>query len=58
MYFEVYQSPNNKQWYWRLKAANHEPIATGGEGYSEKRGALHAVELVKGTNASTPVKEI
>lgn len=44
MYFEIYESSG--KFYWRLKAANHEIIASG-EGYGDKASALHAVELVK-----------
>ncbi|MDU8925352.1 DUF1508 domain-containing protein [Pasteurellaceae bacterium LIM206] len=57
MYFEVYQGANN-QWYWRLKSANHQVVATGGEGYVSKQSCLHGIELVKGTSSSTPVKEV
>lgn len=48
MYYEVWQSVNNRAWYWHLKSANHEIIANG-EGYTTKEGALHAVSLVKGS---------
>ena len=51
MYFEKYQSGG---WRWRLKAANHEIIASG-EAYVNERDCDHAINLVKGTNGSTPV---
>ncbi|MES2040066.1 MAG: DUF1508 domain-containing protein [Pseudomonadota bacterium] len=59
MYFEIYSSTgllNNPsiQWRWRLKAANHEIIASG-ESYYNKADCQHAINLVKSTNASTPV---
>lgn len=54
MYFEIY--PSGLQWRWRLKAANHEIIASG-EAYTNKAGCLHAIELVKQASANTPVHE-
>ncbi len=69
MHFEIYQqSPGliganlgilgSKDWRWRLVSSNGEPIANGGEGYRNKADCLHGIDLVKGTNASTPVKEV
>ncbi|RSZ28799.1 DUF1508 domain-containing protein [Variovorax beijingensis] len=54
MYFEIY--PSGFQWRWRLKAANHEIIASG-EAYTSKQGCLHAIELMKQTTANTLVYE-
>lgn len=34
----VYQG-TNKQWYWRLVAANGKTVAVGGEGY-KRRGTM------------------
>jgi len=52
MYFEKYQQ--SAQWRWRLKAANHETIASG-ESYWNESDCDHAINLVKSTTASTPV---
>lgn len=52
MYFQKYRE--NVYWRWRLKGANHEIIASG-ESYVNERDCDHAINLVKGTNASTPV---
>ena len=57
MYFELYKSTNNNQWYWRLKAANHQVVATGGEGYYNRQDALNGISLVMSTNTQTPVYE-
>jgi len=65
MYFEIYQEPtgllgaslrSTTQWRWRLKSANHEIIASG-EGYNNKIDCQHAIDLLKGTTHSTPVKD-
>ncbi|MEO7247542.1 MAG: DUF1508 domain-containing protein [Novosphingobium sp.] len=48
MYFEKYQDAS--QWRWRLKAANHEIVASG-EAYWNESGCDHAINLVKGTTA-------
>ncbi|WP_417595456.1 YegP family protein [Parasphingorhabdus sp.] len=55
MYFEKYKS--NGQWRWRLKAANHEIIASG-ESYWNETDCNHAINLVKGTTSVTPVKTL
>lgn len=57
MYFEIYQGAN-EQWYWRLKSGNHQVVAIGGEGYSSKQSCLHGIDVVKSSNADTPVKEV
>lgn len=56
MYFELYTDTAD-QWRWRLKAANGRIVATSGEGYVNKADAVHGIDLVKGTNTSTPVRE-
>jgi uncharacterized protein len=49
MYFEIYIQGN--QYRWRLKAANHEIIASG-EAYASKQHCIHAINLVAGSNGS------
>ena len=43
---------------WRLLANNGESIATSGEGYKNKSDCQHALDLVKGTDSSTPVFDL
>ncbi len=57
MYFQIWKSDNDGQWYWRLRAANNEIIAHG-EGYQNKSDCQHAIDLVKSTSATTPVREL
>lgn len=52
MKFELYQSTD--QWRWRLKANNGEIIAQG-ESYVNRTDCIKAINLVKSTNAATPV---
>ena len=56
MRFEIYKDKNG-EWRWHLKAANHEKIATSGEGYKNKADALHAIDLVK-SSYNAPAEEI
>lgn len=56
MYFHLYKDAAG-QWRWRLVAGNNQIVATSGEGYVNKADAEHGIGLVKGTNASTPVRE-
>ena len=54
MYFQIYRDKIG-EWRWRLRAKNHEPIASG-EGYKNKSDCLHAIELVK-SSSDAPVNE-
>ena len=44
--FEVWQSSQNQQWYFRLKAPNHEIICNS-EGYTTRANAEQGVGRVK-----------
>jgi uncharacterized protein YegP (UPF0339 family) len=44
--FELYKGADG-EFRWRLKSANGQIFATGGEGYSRKDGALNGIEAVK-----------
>jgi uncharacterized protein len=55
VYFEKYQL--SSQWRWRLKAANHEIVASG-ESYWNETDCDNAINLVKSTTSSTPVKKL
>lgn len=44
--FEVYKDKKG-EYRWRLLAQNGEPVATGGEGYAERRGVMNAVKKLK-----------
>ncbi|WP_090828237.1 YegP family protein [Nitrosovibrio tenuis] len=52
MYFILYKSVDDSQWYWQCRADNHEPVADGAEGYVNKEDALYGIKRVKG-NAAT-----
>lgn len=56
MFFSLYRDRAN-QWRWTLYAANNKKIADSGEGYHNKADAQHGIDLVKGTNYVTPVRE-
>lgn len=61
MNFQIYSRPEGligaTQWRWRLVAGNGQIIASG-EGYFNKADCLHAIGLVQGTNASTPITHV
>lgn len=60
MQFEIYRSTTmepSETWRWRLVASNGRTIADSAEGYTRESDCRHGIELVKGTNASTPVVE-
>lgn len=46
MRFIVYQGAD-KEWRWRLVAANNKIIAEGGESYQRLAGCLHGISLVQ-----------
>lgn len=43
---EIYKDGKG-EYRWRLKASNGESIASGGEGFKEKRSCLASIESVK-----------
>lgn len=55
MYYEMYQQAG--QWRWRLKAGNHEILASG-ESYVVKADCKKVIDLLKSTTTGTPVKEV
>lgn len=57
MYFEIYKDARG-EFRWRLKAGNHQVIATGGEGYSSKQACQKGIESVKKVTPETEVKDI
>jgi uncharacterized protein len=54
--FEVYKDKAG-EFRWRLKAANGQNIAASGEGYSEKRSCLAAIESVKRNAPTAKIEE-
>ena len=58
MYFEYEQSAKNHEWYWRLKAANHQTIAVGGEGYVSESNVKEAIDRIRKDLSNVPVKKV
>lgn len=54
--FELYNSANG-EFRWRLKSANGQVIATGGEGYTRKDGAINGIEAVKRDAPGAPIDD-
>jgi uncharacterized protein YegP (UPF0339 family) len=46
MYFKIYRDKAG-YWRWTLRAANHEKVADSAEGYVNRAGCLHGIDLVK-----------
>jgi uncharacterized protein YegP (UPF0339 family) len=68
VYFEIYRQGSARgsdtqseatggEWRWRLKAANHEIIASG-ESYADHADCLRAVYLVRSTSSHTPIRDV
>lgn len=55
MYFILFKSDKNNQWYWNMNADNHKIIATGAEGYVNKQDAVNGIYLVKANAAAAKV---
>lgn len=55
MTYWYWQSKQDRQWYWHLKAGNGEIIAHG-EGYRNEADCVAAIGLVK-NSGSAPVKK-
>jgi uncharacterized protein YegP (UPF0339 family) len=56
MQFQLIYSRGKQQWRFRLVSANGRVIVWS-ESYHNKSDAESAIDLVKGTNSLTPVKE-
>lgn len=54
--FEVYKDKSG-EYRWRLKSANGQVIATGGEGYENKSGAENGIAAVKRDAPGAPVED-
>ena len=55
--FELYKDAKG-EYRWRLKSANGQVIATGGEGYESKGGAENGIAAVKRDAPGAPVEEV
>jgi uncharacterized protein YegP (UPF0339 family) len=53
--FHVYKDGAG-EWRWNLKAANGRIIAASGEGYRDRGGCIHGIELVRSLSKA-PVKD-
>jgi uncharacterized protein YegP (UPF0339 family) len=53
--FHVYKDDAG-EWRWHLKAANGRVVADSGEGYRDRGGCIHAIEIVRSLYKA-PVKE-
>ncbi len=56
MYYQVYRDAA-REYRWRAKAANHQIIATSGEGYKNKADCVSAIHILK-SNPDAPIKEV
>lgn len=55
--FELYKD-HAGEWRWRLRHTNTNIIASSGEGYSSKDGALNGINSVKTNAPEAPIEEI
>ncbi|EIL87233.1 YegP family protein, partial [Rhodanobacter spathiphylli] len=46
MYFYLFKSTANNQWYFNIRAANHERIASS-EGYHNKQDAINTINVIR-----------
>lgn len=46
MYFYLFKSTSNNQWYFNIRAANHERIASS-EGYWNKQDAINTINVIR-----------
>ena len=50
-YYTIKQSEKNSEWYFNLKAGNHEIILQS-QGYSAKSGALNGIQSVQNNSGN------
>jgi uncharacterized protein YegP (UPF0339 family) len=57
--FEIYIPKNRRNdFWWRLKAANGQTIATSGEGYKTKAGCRVAIERIINEAATATIEDL
>ena len=56
MHFEKYKDARG-EWRWVLYAENGRKIADSGEGYTTEANCDHGMDLVRSTDANTPVRK-
>jgi uncharacterized protein YegP (UPF0339 family) len=54
--FEIHRDARGR-FHWRLKAANNQTIATGGQGYATKAACRGGIEAVQRVAASAPIED-
>ncbi len=54
--FHLYKDGKG-EYRWRLKSGNGQVIATGGEGYTSKAGAVNGIKAVQGSAPAAEVVE-
>jgi len=54
MYFYLQKSKANNQWYFTIRAANHESISTS-EGYHNKQDAVNTINVIQRGAASARI---
>jgi uncharacterized protein YegP (UPF0339 family) len=59
MRYEIYSriTIRGRRWFWRLRAVNHEIIASG-EGYRNKDDAEDAISLVQSSSRAPVVERV
>jgi uncharacterized protein YegP (UPF0339 family) len=55
--FEIYKDAAG-EFRWRMKAANGQVIATGGQGYKAKADCRHGIDIVQKEAATAKVEEV
>jgi uncharacterized protein YegP (UPF0339 family) len=53
-YFEIHKNDKGEYW-WRLRAGNHEIIGTSAETYVNKQHAINMAGQVRSLSSSTPI---
>ncbi len=54
MYFYLFKSNVNNQWFFNIRAANHETIAAS-EGYHNKQDAVSTINVIRRGAATAAV---
>jgi uncharacterized protein YegP (UPF0339 family) len=57
-YFHILKSDKNGQYWWQLRAANHQVIGTSAETYVNKQHAIDMAGVVRSLTSATPIYDI
>ncbi len=55
IYFTLFKSPANQQWYFNIRSAGNHAVLAASEGYYNKLDALNTINVIRAGAASARI---